>query len=258
MNGVDLAKLHVAKGTRPIIDDIDELRIVFGFDVIEVLTPIVESRLRGGLYTLRPLSLNCNLKDRNVNVTLTFQSGFPKVPLEVKIAYNTATENGENREDTVTQLANASENEVYIRAVPLVKQIRDLFPVVEVIETSSSALNETINATDELDTSLDQLELNSEETDQTDTPKQPTDEGYENAIYTCRMCRALLFTHDELHSHSKTNYTSFACTSFYLTEPPAHLALSTTNGVIIEGESQGSFQAVSGKLICKCSARVGE
>ena len=55
MDGVSIAKMQEAMGVREIVEDVDLLRMMLGFDNVVVLTPKVEVRLRSAEKAQIPL-----------------------------------------------------------------------------------------------------------------------------------------------------------------------------------------------------------
>ena len=67
MNGIEKAAIQRALGTRSVIEDIDQLRILYGCSSVQVLTPIVETKLRAGTIPLKSLHLRLDLNDTVVD-----------------------------------------------------------------------------------------------------------------------------------------------------------------------------------------------
>ena len=63
MNGIEKAAIQRALGTRSVIEDIDQLRILCGCSSVQVLTPIVETKLRSGTIPLKSLHVRLDLND---------------------------------------------------------------------------------------------------------------------------------------------------------------------------------------------------
>ena len=102
MNGIKKAEIQVARGTRPIVDELDAIRLACGFDKVHVLTPIVETRLRSGLLPPKPLKVAVTLLDKiyinssrgvhrnqshlfSICVELEYRIGYPRLPISVEI-----------------------------------------------------------------------------------------------------------------------------------------------------------------------------
>ena len=89
MDGIEKAKLQRKRGTRPIVDELDQLRITFGFDQVLVLTPQVETRLRSGLLPPRPLKVCVQLSDSELippfQLEFSFKIGYPEIPVEAEL-----------------------------------------------------------------------------------------------------------------------------------------------------------------------------
>jgi len=61
MNGIEKAALQRVLGTRTVIEDIDLLRILCGCSNVQMLTPIVETKLRAGSIPLKSLHVRLNI-----------------------------------------------------------------------------------------------------------------------------------------------------------------------------------------------------
>jgi len=79
MNGIEKAAIQRVLGTRAVIDDIDHLRILCGCSSVQVLTPIVEIKLRSGNIPLKSLHIRLDLNDiimqRRANVDASHDVG---------------------------------------------------------------------------------------------------------------------------------------------------------------------------------------
>lgn len=111
-----------------IIDDLDGLRHAFGDDSVDVLTPIIEKRIRAGQGFSRPLRVSIHLEGRRLTILLNFLASYPRVPLGVQVNV---------RDDflfseAMQQMADhanrrVSENGLFTRAVELVNEIKKDF-----------------------------------------------------------------------------------------------------------------------------------
>ena len=59
MDGISIAKKQELIGVREVVEDIDSLRMMLGFDYVKMLTPKVEVRLRSAAKAHIPLKLSC-------------------------------------------------------------------------------------------------------------------------------------------------------------------------------------------------------
>jgi hypothetical protein len=103
LNGREKAAAQEARGTRPLVCELDALRLLCGFDRVEVLTPLVETRLRSGLLPPRPLKLRVELGSVAENVThcveLVLRIGYPSTPVEAELA-DLASQDGSSSGNT--------------------------------------------------------------------------------------------------------------------------------------------------------------
>jgi hypothetical protein len=73
------------EGVQDIIHDVDALRIKYGFQSVEVLTPMAETKIRSGYkarISLKLRILHDLVDDVKLSMTLTYPMGYPDVPLE--------------------------------------------------------------------------------------------------------------------------------------------------------------------------------
>jgi hypothetical protein len=98
VSGQERLELQISSGVRPILEDVDEIRILLGSDSVKCPTPRAETRLRCGDVALIPLQLLCkviitsNNSSSSMMTTLTIifpKIGFPfDMPLDVIISYD--------------------------------------------------------------------------------------------------------------------------------------------------------------------------
>lgn len=100
VSGQERLELQINSGVRPVLEDVDELRILLGSDSVKCPTPRAEIRLRCGDIALIPLQLLCKViinsnnnddtSSSSIIVTLTIifpKIGFPSdMPLDVVIS----------------------------------------------------------------------------------------------------------------------------------------------------------------------------
>jgi hypothetical protein len=139
MNGRDRQELQNVSGVRPLVDEINNLRVHFGFEAIQVTTPRAEVRARCGAVPAIPLSCVCSFADSSLEILLA--PGYPdnaslqfrviKVGIVVKkdVGIFSGLDNDHARIEHVTQalttsLASFSEQK-YV-AVPLVSCFKSL------------------------------------------------------------------------------------------------------------------------------------
>ncbi len=220
MNGLEKTQLQIERGTRPIVDNVDQLRLTYGFDKIEVLTPIVETRLRSGLLAARSMKVAYQSKWGQVIITLPM--GYPKVPLVVE-----AGEQLRNSWDDITTRKEIDGSESYIGA-------KDVLALVLT----------------ELEKSFPRTEVSNECTKNASTIIVEDEENlgeFSIIFYYCRRCRCCLFDTTALHGHhgiGGANACSSKCTSLFLENIPPFIKSS--------GETQ------EGKINCpKCESRIG-
>ena len=85
-NGIRKAELQQAYGTRPIVEEIDSLRICLGNDNVIVQTPKVEINLRSAKIPPKEMKLTCLLhKLSDIKIDFSYPIGFPKRSLAVTV-----------------------------------------------------------------------------------------------------------------------------------------------------------------------------
>jgi len=259
MDGRDKADLQRNLGTRSIVEELDRLRITFGFDDVQVLTPFVESKLRSGQMPQRQLKLaiviNKNtlsmLKGLAVSIEATFQVGFPSVPTAFEIISKSSDELGLDSLPTLLEhltkkvksfAETATESSAYALPVEVVHfaitEAKTLDVVFEEEMTTASDLNDSDIAQAHTATNMLPATMLANSVFQ-----QPMNEFDSSSIFCCKMCGTELFDASMLNEHSAPENAKFSCSSYYLEEAPEWLDQSKTD---------------SDKMYCKkCKARVG-
>lgn len=252
MDGRDKADLQRNLGTRSIVEELDRLRLTFGFDNVHVLTPFVESKLRSGQIPQRQLKLSLGINKGSLSflegleilIEVTFQLGFPSVPALFEIISKSADEHGieilEDFKQTVKSFAETVlESGVYSLPVEVVR-----FAVVEA-KSLDAAFRQDEAPADDIETVQGQLgvDVESATTLASSVFLQPMNEFDSNSIFCCKMCSTELFDASMLNEHSAPENAKFSCSSYFLEEAPEWLDQSKTD---------------SDKMYCKkCKARVG-
>jgi dual specificity phosphatase 12 len=219
MNGIEKKQLQIDRGTREIVQMIDELRLKYGFDNVQVLTPIVETRLRAGLIPQRPLVLSSPISESQMRLQVTVPMGYPRVRPSFQVL---ETSGGSVMDSFTPYLEYLPESSVQVLMDMIFQEINSKVQSTEV---------KIQNETEEKGSSL---------------ILDDSDEGIENEsefiFYCCRSCRCCLADSSQLHEHSKSS-NSNNCTSVFLEDPPSFFS---ANGV------------EEGKLLCpKCQSKVG-
>jgi hypothetical protein len=237
MNGVEKTQLQIDRGTRPIIENVDQLRLSFGFDQIHILTPIVETRLRSGLLAARNMKVGHHSAYGQVMITLPM--GYPKVPLIVDFEPSINHGQEENvvkqLRESFLQIASRKDEQYfdgdgYINAknvlTAVLERLRETFPQYDSSESEPSHVPSQVTSVDD-DQDIGDMTI---------------------TFYCCRRCRYCLFDTTALQEHhgpGGTNVHSSKCTSLFLEESPSYVKIG-------DGTQQ------EGKINCpKCNSRVG-
>ena len=240
------------------MDELDKLRMTYGFDRVKVLTPIVESRLRSGHEPPRALKVEVPITS-NLKAEFTFQIGFPGLSADVVASW---TQNPPDDIDGNILIAYTNEQKsTGIKStLECIEMLREMFsmekfPLVnedgeadseeyeerEKYSDFKDDINENIRGKNEESTHglLDEMNTNVH----TNCVEFVDDSGCH--IYCCKICSTVLFDTSQLHEHSapKFGVNNFKCTSYFLDDPPSWLSLGGEDG---------------DKLYClKCKTRVG-
>ena len=246
MDGREIAKLQEEKGIRPIVEDINHLKISFGHEDVKVLTPIVETKLRSAVSAARSLKLSVTVRKGADVFTFyfTYPEGFPKLPLESSVEINeTVNESSQAQLDLLTRALDDEGS--YSCGLTI---IRDFMRETETEEEEKEEKEEEDDEEEE-----DEEEEGAKVDDDEEALESVfnkirivADTGPCTKYYTCKVCRHHLFDHFELHEHSiDGNHGDHSeCFSFFLEEP--HKGMEDTTGLI------------EGKISCNaCKARLG-
>jgi hypothetical protein len=235
-DGREKARLQEEKGLRPMVEDMDALRIRFGHSAVQVLTPIVETKLRSAVSAARSLKLSVDtlIGSDTFTFCFTYPEGFPKVPVEATVVVN-----NDHDAEYQSQVENAAnlmhDDETYMSGESIIINfIREM---------------DDNNTSRPQDDSIDQGSAEEEIPNNLENPKtvfhkiQTIDDKDEDKYYTCKICRNHLFDHAELHEHSTSSDHRVSCTSLFLED--------TYKGL----DSTGLLE---GKLSCSvCNTRLG-
>ena len=119
---------EVSSASKEVIDDLDELRGTFGNDYVDVLTPIIEKRIRAGQIISRPLRVSIHLEARRLTILLNFSGAYPRVPLGVQVSVRDDFLYSEAMQQMADHTNHhVSEYGTYPRATELVREIQKDF-----------------------------------------------------------------------------------------------------------------------------------
>ena len=232
MNGLEKTQLQIERGTRPIVEGVDQLRLHYGFDKVVILTPIVETRLRSGLMAVRPLKAAYQTCLGQVQVILTVHMTYPKTAIDVEVSFNGSQE--------ILSIDEVQYNESLLNITAVQGDDGNYINAKEVLDIVMNKLRNDFQASFTEGNTTDTVFF-------TDLMKDIEDDkeiGDEPVVfYLCRRCRCCLFDSTAFQDHSKLRHAK--CSSLFLEEPPATL-------VVKDHEQEG-------KLNCpKCDTRVGQ
>lgn len=216
---------------RPILDEIDALRIGFGDERVKVLTPRVEIRLRQGELAQIPMKVKVENTD-GVSYIFVFSRGYPDIQMDVELL-------GKDSESTAVfhSVLSSFLNNIRVDSIDHVQSIQLLKSLCN-YKGISDCKSEVISIPEIEDENLDEHPFSSVD-------------DRSHMYGTCRKCRFSIFNFNNISDHSSVslmNGNDFdrnsKCTSIFLENAPDWI---DTSG----GEVQG-------KITCpSCSARLG-
>ena len=194
MNGIEKAKLQEEKGVRPIVNEIDNLRIALGNDNVFVCTPKVETNLRSAKVPPKSMTINCLFHDRNgMELRISFPVGYPCNPLHIEVSMNDLSLKSQVQElifrfnnNTMNKVGTADTG-IYPTATEIINE------VLRYLDNSSPAVECDVP---EILTTNHIIE----ESNTFSTANNPFNGSITN--FSCRKCRQFLFNSTELHPHS--------------------------------------------------------
>ena len=287
MNGKERIELQELAGVREIVCDLENLKLKFLSQNIQVLTPKVEINLRLGRIAQIPLKLSysrscsdcssSSLGDSNYSIILKYPMKYPFEELSIEFIFAENSLFGEEIQNNVKEISlnfirnNVGEKGYSLELIELINNYLDSFKTqMEVIKNenieqkneenfNNNFNNNNNNNNSSLLPSQDQL---NEEYNQNNQQKQ--DIQLPPQPYKCKKCRHTLFysCHIE-HNFSKSSSSSRRCSSIFLKETPFF------DSPILEFDNEiqwlhNTFQNLSnnneicGKIFCPfCSSKIG-
>jgi hypothetical protein len=264
--GAELLRKQVSTGVRGIIEDLDALRIKFGFQNVEVLTPMAESRIRSGYVARIPLKVRIVLSvcpKYNLVMILTFPMGYPHssaLQYEVSLIRADSEANEDEDADILSRICNVCDEYLEVSEAGLDDDEEDVIPELNNIRRDGVAfIDHVAEACKQLlgNSEIHAVEPTSYATsdsydyDPRHTQHQPAEseeipgESEVSATYSCMRCRYMLCTSSDLVSH----------------EPPVPSAVHNSSSYFME--TMPSWLTVqegqmSGKLLCPgCNSKLG-
>jgi hypothetical protein len=224
MNGRELLSLQIRSGTRGIVEEIDNLRLLLGFERVKVLTPKAETTLRKGHPAKIPLSIMCRLQDCPIELVLAFPSGYPAAEIEVTECNVTSADGSLRPDDSLKEKLKQSCERLRGEqnyAAEIISLAKSLFHFSE--ENIVSALSDEGLRGSDISNSISLL-----------APSLK--------LYSCRMCRTNLFYSSFLETHESTG----KCCTVFLREPPRDACTDLDSG------------SAGGKILCPaCDTKLG-
>lgn len=266
MDGLSRAALQETIGVRKIVEDIDALRMMLGFDNVIVLTPKVEIRLRSAEKPAIPMRVICNICHNNSSsrLSLIFPQGYPNESLVAEVMSS-----GDIILEQLTEqlqeycMAPSLDPEVstsleqpqnYRRAAAVVNHLRQLLQ-------DESLHNKPIEFSDEIH-SVNQICENLPELDafrpETNSSSKTSDccskeaDVEDDTFYSCMVCGTFLFNNSEVERHipnqkdfDRRGGKILQCSSVFISSLPGFM-----------DESKATENTV--KIACpKCAGKLG-
>lgn len=234
MDGVSIAKMQEAMGVREIVEDVDSLRMMLGFDNVVVLTPKVEVRLRSAEKAQIPLKMTCKLPENSVQIVLTFPSGYPEEALLVEVSSFTGTSMEEmslkiqryatRSSDEFTSDSHNCYDRIYRRAPDVVNHLRMILA-----ESSCEIFSLRTNELDTVPSIIIDTIENPEilDVESTIPAAEELSEEENEKYYSCMVCGHYLFSGIDVEKHAPTQKDSdrrggsvLSCSSVFTSSPP--------------------------------------
>jgi dual specificity phosphatase 12 len=216
MDGSTLAVMQETIGVRKIVEDIDALRMMLGFDNVAVLTPKVEIRLRSAEKPAIPMKVLCSIcyKDSSSRLLLTFPQGYPNDSLVSEV---TSSDGAilelmtEKLQQYCSALSSESEMsftieqpQIYRRAPMVVCYLRQLLEDESILSSPIDLTATGIQIDDikpDLITTNDEIGSLSESAD---CRNEEADTEEDDKFYSCMVCGSFLFSDSEVEKHTPT------------------------------------------------------
>lgn len=255
MDGRDKADMQRTLGTREIVEELDRLRLTFGFDTVKVLTPFVESKLRDGQIPQRNLKVSVAINEENLSfakglslaIEMTFLIGFPAIAVSTEVVFKNGSDVGDEILDNF-KLRVKNYTEKPTKAGGLPKPVEIL--IVSIIEARGLDVHfqpkeEVVQESEEVNAegTAEGPQVAVPTTLATSVFTQPMNEFDSSSVFCCKICSTELFDATMLNEHSAPENAKFSCSSYFLEEAPEWLDLTKVE---------------SDKMYCKkCNTRVG-
>lgn len=272
MNGKEILQIQIQSGVRELIEDIDFLRIKFGHNHVQIITPKVETRLRLGHKAAIPMKLQF-IYENMVVIILTYEMSYPsESPMNIEMIKYENNHSNVDRNDQITYSDASSttstiitegvidfmindlkikcqerdKNGVFLRTSSLCDYLHDYFIHHKLLpiptpstSVSSGVTSVVIGEATSVESATIQSELESDY-------KQKSESNVTEQYFACGCCRQLLFQLSDTVTHIPPKSSSISnCTSYFLNDAPSWL--------LINGSDQ-----INGKIVCpKCSSKLG-
>lgn len=242
MNGRERAVRQIRAGVRDLVTEIDGLKMALGFSNVDMQTTRAEITLRKGERARIPVVLTCTLPEDGLEVTFSFPTPYPDEPFEVQnIAYSPERIYDEEHRARIHELCSNLE----YRIEQDINSSLDFINYVRNIPNFSQAINEwglpqpDAESAEETGPraieSEEQQKLECRGCDMDDNAAE--DSCYRS--FSCRMCRAHLFTDLDLDLHKRDK----SCLTLFLSNPKQSSSAASEQG---------------GKIACPaCKAKLG-
>ena len=256
MDGISIAKKQELIGVREVVEDIDSLRMMLGFDCVKMLTPKVEVRLRSASKAHIPLKLSCTISTNShtLQAVITFPGAYPADYLLIEVIDQT----GVIADELTSKLQNfcasswsqlSSEAKLlpmyvdcrvsgtehatdYPRAVDAINYLKQLLLLTETvtsdIEVNSlpSSMELCVPSNDPLVTNIIDPEREVPEESSLMEIEQTEDDKY----YSCMVCGYYLFQDHQVEKHYPTQKDAdrrggkiLPCSSVFTSSPPSFM-----------------------------------
>ena len=262
MDGISKAKLQESIGVREIVEDIDALRLLLGFDNVIVLTPKVEVRLRSGSLAQIPLKVICHIGNY-YHLEFSFPTGYPMMPLACSISLKSSDSNDSNIDAMLTCTIDD-----YCRTKVQIDGLELNYPRADnvVIHTRSVIEKSLVSITSGIEINADSNEvMNMENVNVNDIisatkSDERFDDATDSSYFTCKKCGTFLFHNTDIEIHTpplndsnRSQGNSNICSSIFLSSSPSFIDQ-------VNLSQQDSYSIPGGnKILCpKCNSKLGQ
>ena len=258
MDGISIAKKQELIGVRAVVEDIDSLRMMLGFDYVKMLTPKVEVRLRSAAKAHIPLKLSCTISTHSdpLQAVITFPGTYPADNLLIEVTDQTGVIADEmtsklqefcacswfqlsSQKEMLQMYLDSRVSEVehstdYPRAVDAINYLKQLLLLTDTVAATSEITVDNLSISiEERLPSHDPLVTYTADEEQ-EVPEESslmeTEQTEDDKYYSCMVCGYYLFQDHQIEKHYPTQKDAdrrggkiLPCSSVFTSSPPSFM-----------------------------------